>query len=83
MPSLPKELGAAEALSRVLQIGVALALQGPVRHSPQHPGALPLFTKERPQRPRWGCWPGKRMAQAARPAHWWPSQTRLLAFTTQ
>lgn len=61
----PKELEAAEqALSRLLQIGVALALGracqtlGLTRGSPG-----PCSIKGRPQTERQGCWPGKRRAE--------------------
>lgn len=43
MPFLPKELEAAEALSRLLQIGVALAVEGLSDTLPDIREPFPLF----------------------------------------
>lgn len=86
VPFLPKELEAAEAaLSRLLQIGVALALWRACQTlSLTSRSPFPCSTKERPQIPQQGCWPGKLMAYEARlPAAGGPSQLRSLAFTAQ
>lgn len=86
MPFLPKELEAAEeALSRLLQIGVALALWRACQTlSLTSRSPFPCSTKERPQIPRQGCWPGKLLAQDARlTTAGGPSQLRSLAFTAQ
>lgn len=86
MPFLPKELEAAEeALSRLLQIGVALALWRACQAlSLTSRSPFPCSTEERPQIPRQGRWPGKLLAQDARlTTAGGPSQLRSLAFTAQ
>lgn len=83
MPFLPKELEAAEeALSRLLQIGVALALWRACQTlSLTSRSPFPCSTKERPQTP----WQARKTDGPRRKTdyHWWPSQLSLLAFTAQ
>lgn len=80
MPFLPKELEAAEALSRLLQIGVALALWRACQTLSMTSGSpFSCSIKERPQ-----DIPAGLLAQEVRlTIAGGPSQRRSLAFTEE
>lgn len=85
MPFLPKELEAAEeALSRLLQIGVALALEGLSDTLPDIQEPFSLLHQGKAADNTAGLLAWKTDGPRSKTDYcWWPSRLRSLVFTAQ